>query len=357
MRILFTRFPLESRLGGAELQTISLMEGLLARGHAVAFAGSCPTLLKLCKEHNIPAAEWHIGPPPVSLWHALTFFWRARSMKSSLTRLLKQFSDVDAVCMLSLSEKLLLTSIAAEQKKKVLWIEHDRIGRWLRRNPYLRQLRRQSKVATIVTVSNLSKRLMREMKFDNSRIHAIPNGIDAKRFSRLPARKQDNHFTIGCVARLTQDKGVHVLVEAVKNTPDMFLTIIGDGPEKKNLPTAKNIRIWPTIDNVGAFYREINLLVLPSIDNDPFGMVAAEAMLCGTPVIVTDQCGIAGYLEHKKDAWIVKANDPVALRHAIEHIRSDASLWKTLSLEGKKTAEKDFSMNGMIERYADLLKV
>ena len=64
MKILFTRFPLESAYGGAEVQTLSLMKGLRDRGHAIAFAGSCKTLLRLCREEGFPVIELRIGPRP-----------------------------------------------------------------------------------------------------------------------------------------------------------------------------------------------------------------------------------------------------------------------------------------------------
>lgn len=355
MKILFTRFPLESRQGGAEIQTISLMEGLVARGHAVAFAGSCPTLLSLCKERHIPSVEWDIGKPPVTPWLAVSFLWRRIGMKRKLRTLLAQFADVDAVCMLSLSEKLLLTPIAHARKKKVLWIEHDRIGRWLRSNPHLRALRRQARAARIVTVSTLSKRLMTDMGFPAARITAIPNGIDPSRFGRLPARQDNAVFTIGCVARLTRDKGVHVLTDVVHSQEDIVLTIVGDGPEKHRVPNTKNIRVWPALHDMGKFYREIDLLVLPSIDNDPFGMAAAEAMLCGTPVIVTDQCGIAGYLNHGEDALIVRANDAFHLASAVTRLR-DRKAREAIARKGQETARSLFSAERMVDAYEALLR-
>ncbi len=357
VRILFTRFPLESRLGGAEIQTISLMEGLIARGHAVAFAGSCPTLLSLCRDHHIPAVAWSIGEPPVTKWGVISFLWRKITMKRSLTRLLSQFSDVDAVCMLSLSEKLLLTDVAAAQHKKVLWIEHDRFGRWLQQNPWLPQLIRQSAQATIVTVSALSRQLMTGMGFADSRIVTIPNGVEERRFSARIEAKKSGVFTVGCVARLTRDKGVHILAEAMHDLPDTHLTIVGDGPERTAIPASANTTVMPTVGDVAAFYKTVDVLALPSIDNDPFGMVAAEAMFCGVPVIVTNQCGIAGSLHHGRDAMIVPAGDSAALRQAIIALKTDTPLCHRLSEEAQKTAAAQFPLEKMVDAYDALLKV
>ncbi|HLD71001.1 MAG TPA: glycosyltransferase family 4 protein, partial [Candidatus Peribacteraceae bacterium] len=103
-----------------------------------------------------------------------------------------------------------------------------------------------------------------------------------------------------------------------------------------------------------AFYRSTDVLVLPSRDNDPFGLVAAEAMACGTPVIVTEQCGIAGYLSNEVDAIIVKADSEKSLKEAILHIK-DPAVRSRLSAAGKKTAQEKFSLDSMIEGYCRLL--
>ena len=153
MKILFTRFPLESAYGGAEVQTLSLMKGLREHGHAVVFAGSCPTLLKLCREENFPVAELNIGAPPVSKNTVIGFFWRKQNMRRQLEALLEQFSNLDALCMLSLSEKILLTPLAVHKGIKTFWIEHDRIGPWLTKNPWLKKLQQMSNAVTTIAVS------------------------------------------------------------------------------------------------------------------------------------------------------------------------------------------------------------
>ena len=159
MKILFTRFPLESALGGAEIQTLSLMEGLQRRGKEVAFAGSCSILLKLCRDHGIETFEKHIGPPPVTRWEAVSFLWRKKSMRYKLESLLNTFHDTDVIVMLSLTEKLLLTPLALARGMRVFWVEHDKIGAWLRKNPWLPLLRSLSRNVTTIAVSDLSRKL------------------------------------------------------------------------------------------------------------------------------------------------------------------------------------------------------
>lgn len=388
MRILFTRFPLESALGGAERQTLSLTKGLSERGHAVAFLGSCPVLLEETAKLHLPHAKLEIGPPPVTKWAATNFLWRKRKMQQRLEEALEQFchpelakdnnADVDgsqahhdigldAIFMLSLSEKLLLTETAVKKGIRVFWIEHDRVGPWLRKNPWLTALRRLSVKVTTICVSELSRKIYLDLGWDPGKVIAIPNGIDLERFSPSPfpsevrdgggGRGEGVHF--GCVARLSLEKGVDVLIQAASGLPNVDLTIIGKGPQGPSLRSLiqdrRRIQILHHTDDLPAFYHSIDVLVLSSRDNDPFGLVAAEAMACGTPVIVTDQCGIAGYLTQGTDALIVEANSQQALRGAVLQM-TDASLRSRLAAGGEKTARKKFAVSSMVDAYDSLLR-
>ncbi len=369
MKILFTRFPLESTLGGAEVQTMSLMKGLLAKGHAAAFLGSCPTLLKLCKEEGIPAAELHIGPPPVTKWGAVSFFWRKQRMQKKLEAALENFSGIDAVFMLSLSEKLLLTEEATKKNIATFWVEHDRVGNWLSKNPWLPQLKKLSEKVTTIAVSELSRKMYVDLGWAEEKTVAIPNGIDLQRFSKSEhssLKSQVSSLHIGTVARLTEDKGVDIVIEAIRTLPDISLTIVGQGKEEGYLRnmiasitdpegiTPPRIQLVPTVQDLGSFYKSLDAFVLPSREHDPFGLVAAEAMSLGIPTIITDACGIAGYVTDGKDALVVKADSAQDLQKAIESLK-DPTERKLLGDEGKMTAEKKFSVESMVQKYEDVL--
>ena len=408
MKILFTRFPLESAHGGAEVQTLSLMKGLSERGHDVAFLGSCPVLLTEVASLGLRVTGLEIGPPPVTKWGAVSFLWRKKGMQRRLEKSIMRTSfsaeisvsgdhgvsadlrddrHIDAIFMLSMTEKLLLTETAVKNGIKVFWIEHDRVGPWLTKNPWLPRLRILSRLVTTICVSELSRKIYVDLGWRAGDVVAIPNGIDLVRFddesfsepplpSPLPPGEGDSLFSrnasssslrLGCVARLSPEKGVDVLIQAVSGLPDVDLTIIGKGPEEgylrkqieqihgTEMQSVERIRIIPHVDDLAAFYRSIDALVLPSRDNDPFGLVAAEAMACGTPVIVTEQCGIAGYLSDGVDAVIAKANSEKSLREAILRIK-DPTVRSRLSTAGRKTAREKFSVDSMIERYCGLLR-
>src|SRR5262249_37819371 len=81
-------------------------------------------------------------------------------------------------------------------------------------------------------------------------------------------------------------------------------------------------------------YRDADIFVLPS-QNENFGNTAAESVAAGTPVVVTDRCGIAPLLDGT--AGLVVPYDISALSHAINELLHNSSLYARLK-EGCATA-------------------
>ena len=365
MRILFTRFPYGSVRGGAELQTQWLASGLMARGCAVSLLAQCRVLPAMFTEIGADVRQLDIGLPPVTPWLAASFLWRKNAMKKKLIAAVEALPEKpDVIIMLSLTEKILLTGWAAENGMKVLWIEHDRIGRWLTKNPWLGALKKAAASATVVCVSDLSRRMMTEIGFDPACVVAIPNGIPLPSVSpRKDAGKADQ-ISIGTVARLSPEKGVDVLIHSIVALPEVSLTIVGTGSEEGYLRTliaedagrmgTERIQVVSHVADLDAFYASLDAFVLPSADHDPFGLVAAEAMARGIPVIVTDACGIAGGLRDGHDALVVRAASPEALADGVRRLL-DPALRATLASNGRTHAAACFGVDRMVGDYAKLL--
>ena len=365
MHILVTRFPLESAHGGAEVQTLSLIRGLLERGDTVTFVGSCPVMLRECQKLGVEAMELDIGPPPVTKWGAVSFLWRRMGMQKKLESVLDQVHasrPIDAVVMMSLTEKLLLTHAANMGGSAVYWLEHDRGGRWLQKNPWLPQLRRLHSVATTICVSELSAQIYQALGWKGDRLATIPNGIDLSQFQGFQSQvPQDGMLHVGCAARLTADKGVDLLLRAIAGMPDVALHIAGSGPEERvlqqlaeKLQLQDRVQFCGQVQPITQFYSTIDILVLPSRLHDPFGLAAAEAMACGIPAVVTDACGIADYLTHGQDAVVVEADSTEAITQGISKLQS-ADTRERMGEHGLQTAQSSFSVEQMIQKYAILL--
>jgi len=291
-------------------------------------------------------------------------------MKKLLEQAVDNLPKADAVIMLSLTEKLLLTRIFEYSNIRTFWLEHDRVGRWLTRNPWLQRLRKLSNNATTIVVSELSKKIYVNLGFPEDKVVAIPNGIDPDRFISNPnpnpnpnpnARPHPYYLHIGCISRLTKDKGVDLLIDAVKDIRGINLTIVGSGRDadqiKESIANCQlPIALKSRVEDLCSFYKSTDLLVLPSREHDPFGLVIAEAMMLEVPVVVTDACGIADYLEDGKDAIVVEAASVEKLKEGILKLIDNADLRNSVAKAGFKTAQQQFTVNKMVKRYCKLLE-
>jgi glycosyltransferase involved in cell wall biosynthesis len=362
VKILFTRFPLESIPdGGAERQVISLATGLADKGHAVSFAGSCDALHTSFRKAKLPVVDLDIGPPPVSKFAIARFMLKKKKMKRDLEATLAGFKKLDVIVMLSLTEKLLLTDVAAKKGITVVWIEHDPVGRWLKKNPWLKLLKKQAAYATTVTVSDLSRDQYLDMDWSPKKTVAIPNGIDDAWFREKANDKEPgNTLHLGYVGRLAEEKGVDLLLRAMADEPHATLDIVGDGPQKHALEKRAHrlgldhrVRFLGRRKDVAQFYRQIHALVLPSRTLDPFGMVVAEAMAMGVPCLITERCGIASCLQAARDVVVVQPDGVRALLIGIKELRNPEK-FTSMKKRVKKTAKQQFSLSTMVDRYETL---
>jgi len=103
-----------------------------------------------------------------------------------------------------------------------------------------------------------------------------------------------------------------------------------------------------------AAYRDADVFVLPS-QNENFGNTAAEAAACGTPVVITENCGVAPLL--KGIAALVVAHETEAVAEAVKTILSNPELRTRLSAGGRTTASRlgwEEPVYAMQQIYAEL---
>jgi glycosyltransferase involved in cell wall biosynthesis len=167
--------------------------------------------------------------------------------------------------------------------------------------------------ARVIAVAPMEAETYRRMGVAQNKIEIIPNGVDSAEFENLPPRGEfrkkyglENRKIIFYLGRVHAIKGLHLLAGAFaglsREQGDARLVIAG--PDDGYLPAlqklTKGLRIEDKTIFAGPLYGkeklqamvDASVLVLPSA-YEIFGIAVLEACLCGTPVIVTDRCGIA----------------------------------------------------------------
>jgi glycosyltransferase involved in cell wall biosynthesis len=141
------------------------------------------------------------------------------------------------------------------------------------------------------------------------------------------------------VGRIAAGKGIEYLVEAARRIPSAHLVIVGpDDRHGTTVGAGENVHVLPATDEPPlALYRQADVFVLPSA-GESFGMVAAEAAAAGTPVIVSDRCGIA--TAFRDGEALVVPYDRDAVVEAVERVVSDDELRARLARGAVEAARR-----------------
>lgn len=164
------------------------------------------------------------------------------------------------------------------------------------------------------------------------------------------------------VGRIAAGKGIELLLEAVRELRDAHLVLAGPDDRHGTIDRVRAAQRDPATEGrVHVFqpgprplwiYSEADVLALPST-GESFGMVAAEAAAAGTPVVVSDRCGIADFFE--ADEAVVVPYDGPALTAALRRVLGDGELRRRLS-EGGQVAARRTSWDGIADRQEELYR-
>lgn len=205
-----------------------------------------------------------------------------------------------------------------------------------------------------------------------SRVHLIPNGIDAARFARdgaLGARFRGEHgvpadaFVVGAVGHLRPVKNFHRLVRAAALAPwptgrSPHLVLVGGGPEEASLraEAARHPHLPVTftghISDLRAAYSAFDAFALSS-DSEQQPVSLLEAMAAGCPVAATDVGDIAPTLPAEARPHVVPLGPQVEqhLGAALATLAKDPERAARLGALGRERVAREFSLGAMVERY------
>jgi glycosyltransferase involved in cell wall biosynthesis len=151
-----------------------------------------------------------------------------------------------------------------------------------------------------------------------------------------PGARVGAHCRIGYLGRLSPIKGVDILADAMRRLHDRDagryeLVVAGDDRLVRDSDAARVRRALddcgPSLTELGwvrpdALLGQVDVLVVPSVVDEAFGLVVAEAMAHRVPVVVTD-AGALPEVIGRDHPWIVRRGDADALARAVEDAASD----------------------------------
>lgn len=175
-------------------------------------------------------------------------------------------------------------------------------------------------------------------------------------------RKKDLVF----VGRLVSVKGVDVLLRAIALLRDqgrfVFLTVVGSGPEEKNLHIlAESLGISGQVSFTGRLESrdvaevlcEHKILAVPSIYEEPFGIVALEGIACGCVVVGTKGGGLPEAIG--PCGITVRAGNAEELASALQKVLEDAGLREQLRVEAPGHLARH-AQDRVVQAYLEVLE-
>ena len=245
--------------------------------------------------------------------------------------------------------------------------------------------KRVLEIADCIVVSTPAEEAQLEWLYgaDMRKVTAIPPGVDLQRFQPVtPAVAKEaiglplDHRNILFAGRIEPLKGIDTLLRAIaliqKRRPeaieDVCVSIIGGDPwsddlddEMARLQTLRReLGIHDLVTFLGSkdqaklpyYYSAAEMVVMPS-HYESFGLVALEAMACGTPVIASEVGGLAFLVRDHVTGYHVPSRDPEALADKIYHLLADPSRRKEMGLAAHIHAQQ-YDWSVIANRILDL---
>jgi Glycosyltransferase len=227
-------------------------------------------------------------------------------------------------------------------------------------------------------------------KVDPHKVKVIPPGVDTSHFYPIPADEAcqfiglapDDHMIL-FVGRIEPLKGVATLIQAVsclalKNLKEpVHLAVIGGDPEAVNTEMSDEmVRLQKLCDELTVgkmvvflgkrgqdtlpyYYSAAEVVVMPS-HYESFGMVALEAMACGTPVIASQVGGLAFLVQDGVTGFTIPAEDHIALCEKLTVLLGEDSLRQQMGKNSVEYAQKyDWGIIApqIIDVYAEMTNI
>ncbi|MBN2183725.1 MAG: glycosyltransferase family 4 protein [Candidatus Krumholzibacteriota bacterium] len=199
-----------------------------------------------------------------------------------------------------------------------------------------------SKVERFITPSRFLMGKLVEGKIKKEKIVSIPNFVDVGSFT--PRAEKGYFFYFG---RLSHEKGIDLLIEAVSSMKNVSLKIAGEGPlsaDLKKLVAEKGADVeflgFVTGDDLRLLLEESSCVVVPSrwYENLPFSVM--EALAVGKPVVAADIGGIPEMVEDGVNGLLFPAGDREKLAECLGRMAGDRDMRRRMGEAGRKKAEE-----------------
>lgn len=276
--------------------------------------------------------------------------WERRSFQPDIIHAHWWFpSGLVAMSLAGFSGKPFVTTLHGTDVRLAIGVKASR--------PVFRRVMKKSRAVT--TVSSWLASQVREIAPSASPVIA-PMPVAVERFHPHGERAQNRFLFAG---RLNRQKGLDHLLRAFASMKGLaMLDVVGEGNSEKDLRLlASQLGISDRVTWHGQIsqpelmkkYQGATAVVVPSID-EGLGLVAAEALLCETPVVAFRSGGLTDIVRHEETGFLVSPGQTQELARALDRVLEEPAMSQDLAKKGRAQVLATFSPEISARRYMDI---
>lgn len=342
-----------SKIGGAQKVFATIAKQLVNQGHNITVLLPEGPLASILREENIVT---------------LPIKYKSIQGIRTIAGLLKR-KEIDIINTHLTNCSFLVAIINIFYRKRLCCslhnaIIHEGLGRLQRFiYPFLYFLIYKLSNGIIVNSENNKQHFIGTACISPEHIRVIYNGIDTNEYidGRIKSKQQGGKFQIGFIGRLSVEKGVIYLIEALAqlNGIDYECVIIGDGPLRQELEVAvaskdlsSNVTFLGFQQNVAPFFAEMDVFILPSL-NEVLPITIIEAFALKVVTIAAEVGGVPDLITHGTTGMLFPAKDSKKLSENIEWVYKNNNESQQMVENAYAKFIQSFTSDSMLRQIMD----
>ncbi|MCM2675915.1 glycosyltransferase family 4 protein [Alkalicoccobacillus plakortidis] len=195
---------------------------------------------------------------------------------------------------------------------------------------------------------------------EKEKVKVVYNGVALRKEKDIKLYSKYGQFKIGIIGRLAPWKGQDTFIKAATsflntnngNYEVEFYVVGGSGIEgssayeeylyKLSRETIHHHKIKFTgyLSDMDKVYDELDIIIAPSKNPEPFGRVIIEAQMAGKPIISTAMGGVLELINHEETGLLIESDDHESLEKYIKKLIVDQEFYNNISTQGYKSVQK-----------------
>lgn len=230
----------------------------------------------------------------------------------------------------------------------------------------------------ITTDTHNEKRIYLKYGFNSKKIYVIPNGVNLKEFDKITQTNIDhikkeydlnNSLNLIYLGRIAKIKGCDLLIKAYAHIiSKQNIKLIFAGPDFGSMQELKKMVKKLNLENNVLFtgslkrnklcevLKSCDILIHPSKGGESFGIVLAEAMACGKPIIASKTGGFSEVLNNGENGLLFNVGNYKDLANKINQLIKDNVLYLRLREQGRKRVERTYGWDIIVHQFIEIIE-